>query len=183
MTELRGGEQYVPCSVVLPALRHLFRVMEVSDDDQVYVVWFKKVFTTDLAQRKDSTNLTWLKIATALDPKFKDLKCLPRDERSEMWASVRDLVMGKTHTQQPPAETTEEPSPKKRRMSILLGSSDTDTDEEKESRALSGSLQSRAENGHGGLSTTMVVKERRSTCQAGTYCTQVPVNHCNYSAL
>ncbi|KAJ8364362.1 hypothetical protein SKAU_G00131930 [Synaphobranchus kaupii] len=133
VTELLGGEQYVSCSVVLPALRHLFRVMEPSDDDPVYVVRFKKVFTTDLAQRKDNTNLTWLKIATALDPRFKDLKCLPKDERSEVWASVRDLVMGETHAQPPPAEPTEEPSPKKGRMSILLGSSDTDSDAEEES--------------------------------------------------
>lgn len=103
-------------------------VMEPSDDDPVY----EKVCTTDLAQLKESTNLTWPKIATALDPRFKDLKCLPKDERSEVWASVRDLVMGKTHTQQPPAETTEKLSPKKMRTSILLRSSDTDTDEEEE---------------------------------------------------
>ena len=57
VTELLGGEQYVSCSVVLPALRHLFRVMEPSDDDPVYVLRFKKAFTTDLAQRKDSTDL------------------------------------------------------------------------------------------------------------------------------
>ncbi|KAL4007732.1 hypothetical protein ACER0C_001584 [Sarotherodon galilaeus] len=51
------------------------RIMEPSDDDPVYVLRFKKVFITDLAQRRDSSNLTWLKIATALDPRFKDLKC------------------------------------------------------------------------------------------------------------
>ncbi|KAJ4939393.1 hypothetical protein JOQ06_028842 [Pogonophryne albipinna] len=134
VTELLGGEQYVSCSVVLPALRHLFRVMEPSDDDPVYVLRFKKAFTTDLAQRKDSTNLKWLKITTALDPRFKDLKCLTKDERSEVWASVRDLMMRETRAQQPPAETTEEPSPKKRRrMSILLCSFDSDTDDEEES--------------------------------------------------
>ncbi|XP_063746020.1 uncharacterized protein LOC134868673 [Eleginops maclovinus] len=133
VTELLGGEQYVSCSVVLPALRHLFRVMEPSDDDPVYVLRFKKAFTTDLAQRKDSTNLKWLKITTALDPRFKVLKCLPKDERSEVWASVRDLMMRETPAQQPAAETTEEPSPKKRRrMSILLCSSDSDTDDEEE---------------------------------------------------
>ncbi|KAI4885596.1 hypothetical protein NFI96_013028 [Prochilodus magdalenae] len=63
VTEILGGEQYVACSVVLPALCHLFRVMEPSDDDPVYVVRFKTVFTTDLTKRKDTTNLTWLKIS------------------------------------------------------------------------------------------------------------------------
>ena len=44
-------------------------------------------------------------------------------------------------------------------------------------------LHSRAQNGHGGVSTTVVVKERRSTCQAGTHCTQVPINPFKHSAL
>ncbi|KAG7506697.1 band 3 anion exchange protein-like [Solea senegalensis] len=38
VTELRGGEAYVSCSVVLPALCHLCHVMEVSDEDLVYVM-------------------------------------------------------------------------------------------------------------------------------------------------
>ncbi|KAF0043699.1 hypothetical protein F2P81_005036 [Scophthalmus maximus] len=108
--------------------------MEPSDDDPVYVVRFKRVFTTDLAKRKASTNLTWLKIATALDPRFKDVKCLPKAERSEVWASLSNLVMGESPAQQPSAEATEEQPPKKRRMSVfLLSSSDTHTDEEEES--------------------------------------------------
>ncbi|KAI4875619.1 hypothetical protein NFI96_008201 [Prochilodus magdalenae] len=134
VTEILRGEQYVSCSVVLPALCHLFRVMEPSDDDPVYVVRFKTVFIPDLTKRKDTTNLTWLKITTALDPRFKDLKCLPKDERSEIWASLHNLMMAEMPAQQPSAEATETQPSKKRRMSaFLLGSSDTDTDEEEES--------------------------------------------------
>uniref|UniRef100_A0A3P9B7T1 BED-type domain-containing protein n=1 Tax=Maylandia zebra TaxID=106582 RepID=A0A3P9B7T1_9CICH len=131
VTELLGGERYVSCSMVLPALCHLFKIMEPSDDDPVYVLRFKKVFTTDLAQWRDSSNLTWLKIANALNPRFKDLKCLSKDERREVWASVHDLLMAETHAHQPSAQTTEEPSPKKSKMSIcLLGSPDSDTEED-----------------------------------------------------
>uniref|UniRef100_A0AAZ1XRF2 BED-type domain-containing protein n=1 Tax=Oreochromis aureus TaxID=47969 RepID=A0AAZ1XRF2_OREAU len=109
VTELLGGERYVSCSMVLPALCHLFRIME------------------------DSSNLTWLKIATALDPRFKDLKCLSKDERREVWASVHDLLMAETDAHQPSAQTTEEPSPKKSKMSIsLLSSPDSDTEEEED---------------------------------------------------
>nr|XP_014267406.2 zinc finger BED domain-containing protein 1-like [Maylandia zebra] len=109
------------------------RIMETSDDDPVYVLRFKKIFTTDLAQRRDSSNLTWLKIATALDPRFKDLKCLSKDERREVWASVHDLLMSETDAHQPSAQTTEEPSPKKSKMSIcLLGSPDSDKEEEED---------------------------------------------------
>ncbi|XP_035762540.1 CD209 antigen-like protein E, partial [Neolamprologus brichardi] len=80
----------------------------------------QKVFTTNLAQWRDSSNLTWLKISTALDPRFKDLKCLSKDERREVRASVHDLLMAETHAHQPFAQTTEEPSPKKSKISICL---------------------------------------------------------------
>ncbi|KAF0040429.1 hypothetical protein F2P81_006327 [Scophthalmus maximus] len=108
--------------------------MEPSDDSPLCVVRFKKVFTTDLAERRNSTNLTWLKITLALDPRFKDVKCLPKAERSEVRASVCNLVMYASPAQQPSAETTEEQPPKKRRMSLfLLRSSDMDTDKGEES--------------------------------------------------
>ncbi|XP_036378789.1 uncharacterized protein LOC118773808 [Megalops cyprinoides] len=129
-----AGDYYCQ-SLHYPSSTWVFTVvMEPSDDDPICVVRFKTFFTTDLAKWKDSTNLTWLKITTALDPRFQDLKCLPKDERSEVWASVRNLVMGETPAQQPSAETTEKQPPKKRRMSVfLLSSSETDTDEEEES--------------------------------------------------
>lgn len=71
MTELLGGETYVSCSVVLPALRHLTRTMDVSDDDPAYVVRFKAAIKKDLSQRQDTLNHEWLRVATALDPRFK----------------------------------------------------------------------------------------------------------------
>ena len=76
VTEILGGEAYVSCSVVLPALCHLRHVMEVTEDDPAYVVKFKTAFKTDLASRQENTNNEWLKIATALDPRFKALLVL-----------------------------------------------------------------------------------------------------------
>lgn len=91
MTDLLGGVTYVSCSVVLPAVRHLINSTEVSDDDRAYVVRFKTAFTKDLSQRQQTLNHEWLRVATALDPRFKDLKCLPRGEREGVWASVEAL--------------------------------------------------------------------------------------------
>ncbi|KAL7861685.1 hypothetical protein SRHO_G00131260 [Serrasalmus rhombeus] len=78
-TEILGGEKFVSCSVVLPALCHLSWVMVSSKDDPAYIVKFKQTFTLDMEKRKEKTNSTWLKISTALDPRFKDLT----DLRSE----------------------------------------------------------------------------------------------------
>uniref|UniRef100_A0AAV2MH39 Uncharacterized protein n=1 Tax=Knipowitschia caucasica TaxID=637954 RepID=A0AAV2MH39_KNICA len=56
ISELLGGEKYVSCSVVLPALCHLSRVMEVTEDDPSYMIKFKGTFTADLEARKEKTN-------------------------------------------------------------------------------------------------------------------------------
>ncbi|KAI4829785.1 hypothetical protein KUCAC02_001453 [Chaenocephalus aceratus] len=115
VTELLGGETYVSCSVVLPALRHLTRTMEVSDDDPAYVVRFKAAFKKDLSQRQDALNHGWLRVATALDPRFKVTCCLPRGERGGVWTSVEALLQKEPDRATP--EPTEEPA---RKRSFLL---------------------------------------------------------------
>lgn len=131
VTEILGGEHYISCSVVLPALCHLFRVMEPSDDDPVLILRLKKVFSEDLAKRKENANLSWLKLATALDPRFKDLKCLPKSERAEVWSSLTDLLKENERPQTKSPETTDVPA-KKMRIFLQAASSDSDTDEEEE---------------------------------------------------
>lgn len=74
-----------PSSVVLPALCHLLWVMDVSDDDLGYLIRFKEAFTAELSKQKESMSIKWLKVATVVDPRFKDLKCLPRSERDGDW--------------------------------------------------------------------------------------------------
>lgn len=66
--------------------------MEVSEDDTTYMVNFKTTFTKDLSQRAATLNHKWLKMATVLDPRFKDLKCLARGEREEVWTSLEALL-------------------------------------------------------------------------------------------
>ncbi|XP_050811486.1 intraflagellar transport-associated protein isoform X3 [Gopherus flavomarginatus] len=55
----------------------------VSDDDPAHV-HFKNTSTADLTKRKEGTNVRFLKIATALDSRFKNLKCRPKSERDEV---------------------------------------------------------------------------------------------------
>ncbi|XP_063806577.1 uncharacterized protein LOC134987633 [Pseudophryne corroboree] len=131
VTELLGGEKYVSCSVVLPAFCHLSRVMESSDDDPAYVVKFKSTFRTDLETRKENANIAYLKIATALDPRFKDLKCIPRAERGEVWALVTNLLKEQRFVAEKPVEATSEPPNKK--LALLAASSESDSEQEEDS--------------------------------------------------
>ncbi|CAL8234820.1 unnamed protein product, partial [Arctogadus glacialis] len=128
VTEILGGEAYVSCSVVPPALCHLRRVMEVSDEDPAYVVRFKTAFKEDLASRQEKTNNLWLKLATALDPRFKDLKTLPKSEREEVWTTLGGML----HEQSPRrSPQTSADGPPNKKMSLLLQMcSDSDSDEE-----------------------------------------------------
>ena len=123
VTELLGGETYVSCSVVLPALCHLHHSMEVSEDDPTYVGRFKAAFKKDLSERQANINNGWLKITSALDPRFKDLKFLPREERDELSDSLQVLLQKK------PSGATPQPleEPAKKRRNLLLFASDSDS--------------------------------------------------------
>ena len=132
MAELLGGEKYVSCSVALPAFCHITRVMESSDEDPAYVVKFKSTLKKDLEWRKENANMEYLKIATALDPRFKDLKCLPRAERSEVWALVTNMLMEDKVVAEKPVKETSEP-PKKPKLTLLVDSSESDSEQEDDS--------------------------------------------------
>jgi len=119
VTELLVGDKYVSCSVVLPALCHLLRTMEASDVDPAYVVCFTAAFTEDLNRQKENRNMSWLKVATAVESRFKDLRCLPRAEREEVWQKLTD----REPAPQPPTEEMESEPPKKK-MALLLMESD-----------------------------------------------------------
>lgn len=129
ITELLGGEKYVSCSVVLPALCHLLRTMEVSDVDPAYIVRFKAAFTKDLNRRKESSNLWWLKVATALDPRFKELRCLPKAERGEVWQKLSMMLKDGEPAPQTSGEEVE-PEPPKKKMALLVMGSESESDDE-----------------------------------------------------
>lgn len=57
-----------------------------------YILRFKAAFPKDLSGLKDNSNLWWLKVATALDPRFKELRCLPRTERGEVWQKLSEML-------------------------------------------------------------------------------------------
>ena len=105
--------------------------MESSEDDPAYMVTFKQTFRTDMEKRKDKTNIAWLRVATALDPRFKDLKCLSRPDRAEVWHSITALLRGERPAQpeQPERPATSEP-PKKRLALMVAPESSSDEEED-----------------------------------------------------
>lgn len=92
-TNTLGGNKYVTISIVLPYLAQLIHAYEKDDDDPVYVGKFKKTMVDRLeASRKTLTANMFVKAATVLDPRFKKLKCIPKESRDEVWDHLVSLL-------------------------------------------------------------------------------------------
>ncbi|CAB1435130.1 unnamed protein product [Pleuronectes platessa] len=73
------------------------------------------------------------KLEQLLEPCFKDLKCLPKEERGEVGALLRNLMLEDKGGMHSTPVRREKEDPKKQTMSsFLLASSDTDSEEEEE---------------------------------------------------
>uniref|UniRef100_A0A3P9K018 HAT C-terminal dimerisation domain-containing protein n=1 Tax=Oryzias latipes TaxID=8090 RepID=A0A3P9K018_ORYLA len=127
VTELLGGEAYVSCSVVLPSLCHLRLKMEDCDEDPAYVVRFKTKFKEDLASRQEQLNNAWLQIATVLDPRFKDLKCLPKKDREAVWTTLEGMLQQESPRK---SSQTHDDGPPRKKISLLQMGSDSESDED-----------------------------------------------------
>lgn len=171
---------YVSCSVVLPLFYHLSQVMESSADDHSYVVKFKSTFRTDLETRKENANIAYLKIATALDPRFNDLKCIPRAKRGEVWDSVTKLLKEQRVVAEKPVEATTSEPPKKK-LALLAASSQSDSEQKEVENSVS--IKSGAHHKYRGLSVRVVVQTCRITQQDGLHLTEVLGHNCNIHTL
>ena len=88
-TQYIGGQDNVSCSTVLPLLAFLTRQLQVHDDDPDYIARLKTAILSDLSTRIDGMNaLPVLQMFVALHPRYKKLKCLPREQQDATWDIV-----------------------------------------------------------------------------------------------
>jgi len=79
----------VSCSTVLPLLAFLAKQLQVHDNDPGFIARMKTAFLSDFSTRIDGMNaLPVLQMSVALDPRYKKLKCLPREQRDAVWDVV-----------------------------------------------------------------------------------------------
>jgi len=131
-----GGEKYVSCSSVLPLLSALRKHMTVHDDDPGYIARFTAAALDDFQVRVTGMNgVEILRIATALDPRYKTLRCLTPDEKDQTWTVVGNKVSVAVATGQASVVSNDESDtvhePMKKRLKLM--DSDCDTDESIES--------------------------------------------------
>mgnify|MGYP001793277889 CR=1 FL=1 len=98
--------------------------MTVTDEDPGYSCIFNEGFHTDLMCRhKNREENDILYVATALDPRFKSLKCLPREKWSIIWNLVVNLLKDDT-------ESDPIPEPLAKDSKMFCFDSDSDDGEE-----------------------------------------------------
>ncbi|TRY82969.1 hypothetical protein DNTS_033317 [Danionella cerebrum] len=102
------------------------KLMEACDEDPAYVVRFKTKFKEDLASRQEQLNNTWLQIATVLDPRFKDLKCLPKTDREKVWTTLEGMLQQESPRKS--SQTHDDGPPRKK--SLLQMGSDSESEGE-----------------------------------------------------
>ena len=142
-TVLLGGEKYVSCSSVVPLLSALKKHMAVHDDDPGYIARFKSAAFDDFQERVTGVDcVELLRIATALDPRYKTLRCLSPEEKDLTWTVIEekisnavasDTVQIATEQQlvshnDPEADTVCEP--KNKRLRLMDSDSDSEDDDE-----------------------------------------------------
>lgn len=122
-----GGEQYSTISVVLPIFAFLKKEMTSSDDDPGYAKKFKDGMYVDLVTRLDKIQENAvLQIATALDIRFKSLKCIAKESRAGVW-NLLERLMNDVQLSEAPAKVPRHTLDKG--ISIFAGQ-DSDSDED-----------------------------------------------------
>jgi len=119
----------VLCSVVLPKVAYLCRLMVVSDEDPAFDFRFKTAPTNDLDARPENCNMSWLKLST--DPRLKCFKCLPKTQRDAVWTELQNLISNAESQQLKEGDrSTPEPPRKLRRLRSLSDSDEDETPEQ-----------------------------------------------------
>lgn len=92
-TVLLGGQKYVSCSCILPLLSSLMKHMIVNDDDPGYIARFKAASVKDFRERvADMTSIEILQIASALDPRYKNMKYLSDHLKEQTWSLIEQKL-------------------------------------------------------------------------------------------
>ncbi|KAJ8029590.1 Zinc finger BED domain-containing protein 1 [Holothuria leucospilota] len=126
-TEVWSGEQYVSISITYPILNGLMEKLATSDEDLPALSSFKAVVLEQLKNRfgyaADTLGENIAVIASALDPRFKELGYLPAQTRENAYSAIEHLMGKYNPTVDDTGGEEQVAQPKKRRTAFenLLG--------------------------------------------------------------
>ena len=122
-----GGDKYVSSSVLMPVIASMKKMMQEDSSDPMYIAKLKQVILADFNRRvAKNIDTEFFLLATALDPRWKDLKMIKRDERDLVFAKIRKEMFSREKSNTPDEEVKSKP---KRRL-LDFDESDEENSEE-----------------------------------------------------
>ena len=125
-----GGDKYVTSSVLMPVIACMKKMLQEDSSDPLYIARMKEVILEDFNRRvAKNIDTDFFLLATALDPRWKDLKMIRRSERDLVFTRLqREMsILTKPNL---PAEEVVSNKPKKRRLLDFDESDDEESNEE-----------------------------------------------------
>ena len=125
-----GGDKYVTSSVLMPVIACMKKMLQEDSSDPLYIARMKEVILEDFNRRvAKNIDTDFFLLATALDPRWKDLKMIRRSERDLVFTRLQREMSILTKLNLPAEEMSKEP-PKKRRLLDFDESDDEESNEE-----------------------------------------------------
>ena len=126
---LIGGEKFATGSAVLPFLYKFNKLLEIDDDEPLFISTFKKDLKDDMKGRCDANlNVHMLAKASFFDKRFSQLKFLEDIDREEVIEDIKDELKVVAESYRNTAQSdTEKELPKKKRF---LGAGLSDSEDE-----------------------------------------------------
>ena len=110
-----GGDKYVTSSVLMPVIACMKKMLQEDSSDPVYIARMKEVILEDFNRRvAKNIDTDFFLLATALDPRWKDLKMTRRHERGLVFTRLQTEMSILTKPNLAAEEVSSKP--KKRRL-------------------------------------------------------------------
>ena len=126
-----GGDKFVTSSIVFPVMAAMKKLLKPDNSDPVYIAKLKEVILEDFVKRANSNiDGNFLLLATALDPRWKDLKVITKESRDRALGRLKKEMMSLQPSTSSGTEQEQESKPKRRLLDF--DASDESIEEEDE---------------------------------------------------
>ena len=126
-----GGDKFVTSSIVFPVMAAMKKLLKPDNSDPVYIAKLKEVILEDFVKRANSNiDGNFLLLATALDPRWKDLKVITKESRERAFGRLKKEMMSLQPSTSSGTEQEQQSKPKRRLLDF--DASDESIEEEDE---------------------------------------------------
>ena len=126
-----GGDKFVTSSIVFPVMAAMKKLLKPDNSDPVYIAKLKEVILEDFVKRANSNiDGNFLLLATALDPRWKDLKVIAKESRDRAFGRLKKEMMSLQPSTSSGTEQEQQSKPKRRLLDF--DASDESIEEEDE---------------------------------------------------